>query len=198
MNYLGHAYLSFDSPQILVGNMISDMVKGRSRFGYTANIQCGITLHRDIDQYTDSHPSIKEAKEYFRDEYRLYSAPIVDIIFDHYLAADNNIFPGNSLQLFASSVYNILEDHSVHLPYRFSVMLPYMKQQNWLYNYRTINGISNSLAGLVRRSAYMTNHQPAIEILSNNYQQIQIHYNSFIADVKSFAKNRFEELTAGI
>lgn len=29
MNYLAHAYLSFDEPEILVGNMISDFVKGK-------------------------------------------------------------------------------------------------------------------------------------------------------------------------
>jgi len=29
MNYLAHAYLSFDHEEILVGNLISDFVKGK-------------------------------------------------------------------------------------------------------------------------------------------------------------------------
>jgi acyl carrier protein phosphodiesterase len=32
MNYLAHAYLSFNDPEILVGNMISDFVKGKKKF----------------------------------------------------------------------------------------------------------------------------------------------------------------------
>jgi hypothetical protein len=30
MNYLGHAYLSFNHQDILVGNMISDFIKGKA------------------------------------------------------------------------------------------------------------------------------------------------------------------------
>lgn len=34
MNYLAHAYLSFNDPEILVGNLISDFVKGKKKFDY--------------------------------------------------------------------------------------------------------------------------------------------------------------------
>ncbi|MBK7121978.1 MAG: hypothetical protein IPH68_03715 [Chitinophagaceae bacterium] len=30
MNYLAHAYLSFNDPEILLGNMISDYIKGKN------------------------------------------------------------------------------------------------------------------------------------------------------------------------
>ena len=32
MNYLAHAYLSFNKPDILAGNIISDFVKGKKKF----------------------------------------------------------------------------------------------------------------------------------------------------------------------
>ncbi|HZI00712.1 MAG TPA: DUF479 domain-containing protein, partial [Flavisolibacter sp.] len=100
MNYLAHAYLSFNEPEIVVGNMISDFVKGKSRFGYTVNIQKGIMLHRDIDQFTDTHPVIKKAKELFRSDYRLYSGAIVDVILDHFLAKDDAAFGEEGLMSF--------------------------------------------------------------------------------------------------
>ncbi len=34
MNYLAHAYLSFNDPDVLAGNMISDFVKGKKKFDY--------------------------------------------------------------------------------------------------------------------------------------------------------------------
>ena len=66
MNYLAHAYLSFNHPEIVVGNMISDFVKGKKKFDYSEGIQKGITFHRAIDEFTDSHPTTKKAKEFLR------------------------------------------------------------------------------------------------------------------------------------
>ena len=65
MNFLAHAYLSFNHPDILVGNMISDFVKGSARFSYPEGVQKGIRIHRDIDRFTDFHPAVKEAKKHF-------------------------------------------------------------------------------------------------------------------------------------
>ena len=44
MNYLAHACLSFEDPDILTGNMISDFVKGRKKSDYPERIRMGITL----------------------------------------------------------------------------------------------------------------------------------------------------------
>ena len=88
MNYLAHAYLSFNEPGILTGNMISDFVKGRKKFDYPPQIKKGIELHHAIDEFTDNHPATKQAKEFFRSDYRLYSGAFVDIVYDHFLAND--------------------------------------------------------------------------------------------------------------
>jgi acyl carrier protein phosphodiesterase len=73
MNYLAHAYLSFNRPGILVGNMISDFVKGKKKYDYPEEIQEGIAVHREIDRFTDVNPVTKEAKQIFRPAYRLYA-----------------------------------------------------------------------------------------------------------------------------
>ena len=64
MNYLAHAYLSFNRPGILVGNMISDFVKGKKKYDYPPDILSGIDLHRAIDDFTDMHPVTKSAKQF--------------------------------------------------------------------------------------------------------------------------------------
>src|ERR1700741_1079613 len=95
MNYLAHAYLSFNNSDILTGNMINDYVKGKKKFDYTEGIQKGMTLHRAIDTFTDEHPAIKKAKEFFKADYRLYAGAFVDIVLDHFLAKDENEFEDN-------------------------------------------------------------------------------------------------------
>ena len=94
MNYLAHAYLSFNHPEILVGNIISDFVKGKKKFDYPEGIQKGIHLHRLIDAYTDTHPATARAKEIFRPHYRLYSGAVMDVLYDHFLAIDPGEFDG--------------------------------------------------------------------------------------------------------
>ena len=88
MNFLAHAYLSFQHPGVTVGNMISDFVKGSKKDTLPYDVRQGVMLHRAIDAYTDSHEVIGSVKAFFRPHYRLYSGAIVDIIFDHFLATD--------------------------------------------------------------------------------------------------------------
>jgi acyl carrier protein phosphodiesterase len=174
MNYLAHAYLSFQQPGLVVGNAISDFVKGKKQYEFPLPIFQGIKLHRAIDDFTDNHEATKQAKEFFRPAYRLYAGAFTDVVFDHFLAIHPLYFPTeSSLAQFASSTYNILQQHYDVLPQRFQQMLPYMQQQNWLYGYRFPNGIRQSLGGLVRRSKYLEDSDTAYQILVDNYAALQ-------------------------
>jgi acyl carrier protein phosphodiesterase len=192
MNYLAHAYLSFNDPGILVGNMISDFVKGKKKFDYPERIQQGIALHRDIDHFTDTHEATREAKNVFRPDYRLYSGAFVDVVYDHFLATDENEFTEKSLLGFSQGVYAVLDQHLENLAPRFNLMYPYMKQHNWLYNYRTRWGIEKSLGGVVRRAAYLEESDTAFRLFEKHYQPLQECYRHFWAAIKPFARSRFE------
>ena len=194
MNYLAHAFLSYNEPMILVGNMISDFVKGRQKFGYAVSVQKGMMLHRAIDSFTDTHPATAKAKEIFRPEYRLYSAPIMDILYDHFLATDETIFPGSSLLEFTNSVYHTLEKETVHLPPRFLTVLTYMKMENWLYHYRTKEGIQKSLRGLIRRASFISDSGPAEALFLAHYDELKSCYQAFFPAVKQMAKQTLDEL----
>lgn len=196
MNYLAHACLSFNHPHILVGNMISDFVKGGQKNGYAAIVQKGIGLHRAIDAFTDAHPATAKAKQIFRPAYRLYSGPVMDIVYDHFLATDETEFSEASLLRFTTNVYQTLEEETVHLPGRFLPVLTYMKMENWLYHYRTLNGIEKSLRGLIRRAAYISDSGPAVDLLHGHYDQLKECYQEFFPAVKQFAKQKFDELLA--
>lgn len=196
VNFLGHAYLSFDHPEVLVGNMISDFVKGRAQYSFPENIQKGIRLHRMIDDYTDIHQATKEAKEIFRPYYRLYSAPLVDVVYDHFLAGDPDVFTDESLKAFTQTTYSILDQYAYLLPARFTALLPYMKKDNWLYGYKTEAGIFRSIQGLMHRASMQDDGRQAFALLTQNKSQLTLRYRDMIADVKHFAKARFDELMA--
>ena len=194
MNFLAHAYLSFGEEEILVGNMISDFVKGKAQYDYSPGIRKGIILHRRIDEYTDTHDAIKQAKEFFRPHYRLYSSPIVDVLLDYYLANDANHFSEGQLALFSQSVYKTLNRYSASLPQRFLHAFTYMQSEDWLFKYRLKEGIMRSLKGLVRRSEFLDDSDTAIELFERHSSSLNECYKVFFEDVKIYAKEQLSLL----
>ena len=189
MNYLAHAYLSFNKSGILVGNMISDFVKGKKKYDYPEQIQQGIAVHREIDQFTDAHSATKEAREIFRPAYRLYAGALIDVIYDHFLALDENEFTDKSLKAFSINTYALLDQFTDHFPEKFSMMYPYMKSHNWLYNYRYRQGIEKSLAGIVRRAKFLEESDTAYALFNENYDKLKNLYQQFFPELKSMTLN---------
>ena len=195
MNYLAHAYLSFNEPEILVGNMISDFVKGKKKFNYAPGIQKGIILHRAIDQFTDDHAATRAAKLFFKSTYRLYAGAFVDVVYDHFLANDTNEFIfTDDLQKFTSNVYQTLENSFSALPEEFKYLFPFMKNQNWLSNYQYKWGIEKGFRGLVNRAAYLTESAIAFSIFNDHYEELKKCYDEFFPQQKEFCTRQLSNL----
>lgn len=195
MNLLAHSYLSFSHPKILVGNMISDFVKGRKKFEYSEGIQHGIFLHRQIDLFTDSHEATKEARQFLKPAVGLYAGAFVDVAYDHFLANDINEFTDASLLSHAMNTYGILNKFHHVLPNKFQSMLPYMQSQNWLYNYKSLTGTKNSFDGLVRRASYLYSSVEVYNLFQNHYHSLEKCYKNFFPSVKEFSWLQFQQLT---
>lgn len=174
--------------------MISDYVKGKTKFDYPPSIQHGIMLHRMIDTFTDSHEANREAKEVFRPYYRLYSGAFVDVVYDHFLATDTQEFSEESLLAFSLGVYDDLDKQLDWQPAKFAHMYPYMKEHNWLYSYRTHHGTHKSLSGVVRRAAYLTESEMAVEQFEKQYQLLKDCYRHFWASVKAYTRQQFDDI----
>lgn len=195
MNFLAHARLSFLDPGILAGNMFSDFVKGRKQFELPVPIQNGIALHRFIDRFTDEHEVTKELSHLFRPAYGRYSPAILDVLYDHFLATDPDQFSADSLHQFAEHTYRQLEDQQHFFPEPFNRMFPYMQQQNWLFNYRSREGIRQSLGGLKRRARYIEDIEPAYALFEQHYEKVKAGYLLFFPDLYQTTHEEFSRLT---
>ncbi len=195
MNYLAHAYLSFNHPQVLVGNMISDHVKGKTQYAYPPGILAGIKLHRAIDDFTDKHPVTKEMMQIFRPAYRLYAGAFVDIVYDYCLANDSTQFnTANELFQFSQQTYGLLQPQVAVFPAKFQGLFPYMASQNWLYNYRFAEGIQKSFAGLVHRASFLSDSQTAFNLFMDHEVFFKQQHQLFFNSVKTFATYTMAEL----
>jgi acyl carrier protein phosphodiesterase len=198
LNYLAHAYLSFGQEDILVGNMISDFVKGKKKFDYPEGVQNGIVLHRAIDEFTDRHPLTLQAKQFFRPAYGLYAGAFMDIVYDHFLALDRNEFEDDAaLAFFCQQLYAQLAPLTYSFPERFQHIFRYMQEQDWLYHYQYKQGIYNSFKGLVKRAKFIHEYESACSVLDQHYAELKVFYENFFPELKRFAKVRCQELIAG-
>ncbi|KQT23815.1 ACP phosphodiesterase [Chryseobacterium sp. Leaf405] len=187
MNYLAHSFLTFTDGQI-VGQFLEDFIKNRDRFSFPKKIQDGITLHRAIDTFTDSHPAIHEAKKVFAPLVRLYAGAFVDVSMDYFVANDLSL---NSLQGWKDhslKVYRVLHENYEFLPENFRRMFEKMEQDNWLYNYRYDQNIKFSMRNVLNKAKYLEKNIPVFEAFLNNKETLQQCYDDFFPDLWEHAK----------
>lgn len=197
MNYLAHAWLSFSDPDILAGNMISDFVKGKKKFDYPPKVQNGISLHRKIDEYTDYHPATQDAKQFLKASCGLYAGSFIDIVYDHFLANDNHEFEEGALAVFAKKTYGQLDAYKNLPPDKFERFLYYMREQNWLLHYRSMEGIHRSFQGLTHRAKYIQDAEPVYQAFLDHYEALKNCYDLFFPNLKTFAYNELLYLRPG-
>lgn len=194
MNYLAHAYLSFGDQEIITGNLISDFVKGKRKFDYPSRILAGIDLHRSIDQFTDEHAINKAVSVIFKPFYGLYSSAFLDIIYDHFLALEIVANGDEHLGKFTAQVYSAVEQHINILPDTFNNIFPFMKQQNWLYNYQFGWGIEKSMGGLVHRAKYMSDSETAYKLFHEHYLEFKAAYSVFFPALREFSLKKYSDI----
>ncbi|QSS97122.1 ACP phosphodiesterase [Psychroflexus sp. ALD_RP9] len=191
MNYLAHLYLSGDNQQILIGNFMADSIKGNQYLKYPKGIQNGILLHRFIDSFTDAHSLIIELKQLMYDDLHHYSGVAIDVLLDHILAKNWSNYSRIKLVDFVQSCYNILHDNYEILPDNVKQFLPIMIKHDWLYNYRTIEGITLILKQMNNRLKHEVDLSKSVYIMQKNIQLFESHFNSFIAELNREA-NQFQ------
>ncbi|MBD8491232.1 DUF479 domain-containing protein [Echinicola sp. CAU 1574] len=195
MNFLAHAYLSFDHPKVLLGNFIGDFVRGNLEEQFDPDIVTGINLHREIDHYTDTHPVVKEAQELLKPTYKRYALVITDVYFDYFLSKYWNDYDDRSIEEFAEKVYHTIEENDHLLPQNFMYLFHFMKKENWLVAYGTIDGMKASLTGISKHTSFESHMETAHLFLKENESKLKGYFDAFFPDLVNFAKEKLEELS---
>lgn len=184
MNFLAHIYLSGNDEKLMIGNFIADFVKGKKKDDYPDPIRKGIELHRFIDHYTDHHDVVLNSIRRIHDNQEKYSGVVVDILYDHFLAANFSEFSSVPLQEFSQHTYAALKSNWDNLPADVHRFLPFMIERNWLLNYATIDGIGRALTGLSGRVKYENKMHEAVEDLQKHYTGLEADFRSFFPDLQ--------------
>ena len=188
MNYLAHSFLSYQKTDLVIGNFIADSIRGNRFEGLTEGIIKGISLHRKIDVFTDSHPVFLTSKRRFSKEFDKYSGVLMDIFYDHYLAKNFSLYSPLSLQEHADSIYDLLKENYDYLPDHAKRFYGYMTDRNILFHYSSLTKIETVLTHLSNRIKNRFELQLAIPLLEKDYTEIEKEFFVFFDDLQAFCK----------
>jgi acyl carrier protein phosphodiesterase len=199
MNVLAHIYLSGDSEKIIIGNYIGDYVKGREYLQYPDLIRKGIILHRNIDDFTDRHPVVHRSKIFFSKKYHKYSGIIIDIIYDHFLTREWNLFSRRPLESVTYNFYRALVNNYDILPPNVKEMMPFFIINNWIESYETIRGLRHVFRTLSKRTTLPNETRYAIHTLKKNYYPLNEDFLEFFPQLIDFVEKNFDvQISHGI
>jgi len=185
LNYLAHIFLSGDNNLLKLGNFLGDFVRSKDQKKYSNEIQKGIKLHQYIDHYTDTHATVKKSKIRLRPLFGHYAPVIVDVYYDHFLALNWSQFSRIRLKDFINHFYDLTDKNKSLFPKKARHILYYMKRDNWLYEYRTLEGIDKALTGMSRRTKFVSKMESAAFELEENFNQYQEDFNSFFPELRA-------------
>lgn len=176
-----------------MGNFIGDFVKGSDFQAYSDTMTMGIKLHREIDRYTDTHEIVHHSKSLLRKKYRHYAPVIVDIFYDHFLASSWSKRHNLPLRDFTHQFYRLAEKYLDIIPKTSARVLQYMKADNWLYHYASMEGIDRALIGMSRRTTFQSKMEEAVHDLEHHYDRFKDHFDAFFPDLIRFSQTFIKE-----
>ena len=194
MNYLAHIYLSGNNDLLKIGNFMADSIRGKSYLDYPDEVQKGILLHRFIDTFTDAHPIYRKSKHRLHTQYHHYSGVIMDIVYDHFLAKNWNVYSDESLENYAETFYQLLQDNYSILTEKTKEMLPTMIANNWLLSYASLTGLEMILCNMDRRTKNRVNMHKAIVEVEQFYEEFEEEFFLFFKDLQLHCEEKIISL----
>lgn len=191
MNFLAHTYLSGCNEEIIIGNFMGDYVKGRNYLNFPELVKKGILIHRDIDTFTDAHPITRRSRLLVSDRYHKYAGIIIDIFYDHFLAAFWDSYSTLPLSEFVGRTYDMLKRNYQILPAAVKNWFPTFLENNWMMAYQTVDGIELVLERMSANTSLPNHAAYAVEVLSDRYDNLKDDFVEFFPLIVKFLEEKY-------
>lgn len=196
MNFLGHLYFSNNDFELMYYNLFGDYVKGSDLSEFPPKVQYGLHLHRSIDDYIDHHPKVLELLHLLYGDLPKISGIAVDLFFDHLLASQWNKYHPTDLRTFVDDFYNFQPQHEAYFTDDFRFVLNKLKEQDWLYNYRTFEGLELTCKRLSKRISFENNLNEAPQIFIKRSKEINTTFHLYMQEAIPYFKQYNDQFLA--
>jgi acyl carrier protein phosphodiesterase len=194
MNHLAHAFLAGADDQVLLGGLLGDFWHGAPDPQWPAAIRAGVVLHRKIDVYTDSHAEVAAARASFAPPLRRYAGILLDVYFDHVLAADWPRQGREPLADLSARVEVLLRDNRRWLPPQLNRFADYFHQAGLFGSYAERDTIERVLAGIGMRLKRANPLATAGAALWQRDFELRAAFSRFFPELVAFATLKREAL----
>jgi acyl carrier protein phosphodiesterase len=192
MNFLAHLLLSDNTHEARIGSLLADFtnISNSSLTQYfSPDVSNAVIVHRQIDQYTDSHQDVTSSVQYFFPKYRHCSRIIVDILFDHFLSVHWNNFCAQPLDSFVESMYKTLRKLPEGMPQRFTQFIPNLIRYDLLRAYLTMDDLREVFSRVDNRFKTPVGLHNAVAECIDHYEELDNLFLHFFPDLLLFSNH---------
>jgi acyl carrier protein phosphodiesterase len=194
MNYLAHLHLSRDTRDARIGSVLADFThlpNARLEEAFGKGIAQGITAHRQIDAFTDTHDAVLEAVSLLFPRHRHAGRIIVDVLFDHYLSTHWARFSDVPRREFIGQCYALLrsiDPDDERFPERFRVFARRYAEYDVLASYHQVEGVGVALERVGRRVASRNTLHDTVSDIRLHYDALEKCFVRFYPQLAEFAR----------
>ncbi len=186
MNFLAHLCLATGDTGLMLGGLFGDFVRGRRALrAFPEPVRQGIILHRYIDKLTDRSAEVKHLRALFPREFRRFSGIVIDLAFDHELAANWWRYMPGSLERFDVETRDLLRDHNDIVPEQLTRFMAYADRHGLFTAYRETDVILFALAGLGTRLSRPNPLHRVAEIWPSLAPEFKIAFRTFFPAIQA-------------
>lgn len=185
MNYFAHLVLAQPTVESTVGNLLGDFAKGIDRSDLASGINAGLTNHRAVDRFTDSHDSIQSLKRSFSSKRRRFAGIALDVYFDHLLMKHWQAFDERPLGVVIDGFYQRMMAGQALMPSdHMRRTTRRMVEHDWFGSYRDLDSVAHALDRIASRIRFENDFDHAIEDILANQENIGMVFTGFFTQLK--------------
>lgn len=188
MNYLAHLFLSCSDESIMIGSFLTDFLNKKETEALPEKFHAGVTLHRQIDSFTDQHPSVLQAVHLLQPYHSKYASVIIDVFYDYFLIHNWEKFSQESFEAFRQRIYQVLIDYLATMPKKIQPRVINMVEGDWLKSYGEVSGVLYAIDRLRNRASRPELMANADQSLENEKARLNASFMSFFPDVLDLAR----------
>lgn len=187
MNYLVHLYLAGSDPELQLGGLMGDFIKGPIPTDCPAQLARGLRLHRRIDSLAHNSPHTRRSRQRLPEKFGHGRGIIVDIFYDHLLAADWAEYSATPLAAYAADVYRLLQQNHARLPADLQTVARRMIEHNWLVSYQHRQVVGKALQRIALRLSRPLPLGDAVADLDRHEALFHQDFQGFMREAREFA-----------
>ncbi|MBX9853650.1 MAG: acyl carrier protein phosphodiesterase [Cytophagaceae bacterium] len=184
MGVLINAYTSVKLEKKMVGTLVPEISRTFGRNTFSIPLKEGIDLNKEIRQFFSDHSSVQRSIGRLSFKYHKSGIDIIELFYDHMLAACWGQYSEVSLDEFSNEAYAEITRDGYLFPYRIKNNFLRIITREFFSNYTSLNGTHYNIQKINKYSFARIRPlaEEALLELSEKYSEFKEDFSIFMED----------------